>query len=73
MMTFEASGVSCGRMRTAPSRTPTFAPTGLKDWARLSRWVALPSGPIAITNGFADVSRIDSPAARTKSATRNGT
>ena len=27
--------------------------------ARLSRWVALPSGPIAITNGLAEVSRIE--------------
>ena len=57
-------------MSTAPSSTPMFAPTGLKAWARLSRWVALPSGPIAITNGLADVSRIDSPAASTKRAIR---
>ena len=50
-----------------------FAPTGLNAWARLSRCVALSSGPIAITNGLAEVSRIDSPAASTNRATRNGT
>ena len=49
-----------------------FAPTGLNACARFSRWVALSSGPIAIANGFADVSRIDRPAASTNSATRNG-
>ena len=47
-----------------------FAPTGLNDWARLSRWVALSSGPIAMTKGLAEVSRIDSPAASTKRARR---
>ena len=72
MIVFSASDVIAGRMSTAPSRTPMFAPTGLKAWARLSRCVALSSGPIAITNGLADVSRIESPAARTNSATRNG-
>jgi hypothetical protein len=41
-----------------------FAPTGLNDWARFSRWVAFSSGPIAITKGLAEVSRIDRPAAR---------
>ena len=57
-------------MSTAPSSTPMLAPTGLKAWARLSRCVALPSGPIAITKGLADVSRIESPAARTNRARR---
>ena len=47
-----------------------FAPTGLNAWARLSRWVALSSGPIAMTNGLAEVSRMDSPAASTNRATR---
>jgi hypothetical protein len=70
MIVLAASEVICGRMSTAPSRTPTFAPTGLKAWARLSRCVALPSRPIAITNGLADVSRIDRPAASTKRAKR---
>ena len=50
-----------------------FAPTGLNACARFSRWVALCSGPIAIANGLAEVSRIDRPAASTNSATRNGT
>ena len=50
-----------------------FAPTGLKAWARFSRWVALSSGPIAMTKGLAEVSRIDSPAASTNSATRKNT
>ena len=70
MIVLDASEVICGRMSTAPSSTPMFAPTGLNAWARLSRWVALSSGPIAITNGLADVSRIDSPAASTKRARR---
>ena len=47
-----------------------FAPTGLNAWARFSRWVALISGPIAMTNGLAEVSRMDSPAASTNSAMR---
>ena len=70
MIVLDASEVIWGRMSTAPSRTPMFAPTGLNDWARLSRWVALSSGPIAITKGLAEVSRIDSPAARTNRANR---
>ncbi len=49
-----SSGVSPGRMSTAPMSTPMLAPTGLKHWARLSRWVALPRGPIARTNGLAE-------------------
>jgi hypothetical protein len=32
--------------------------------------VAFSSGPMAMANGFADVSRIESPAAMTKSAAR---
>ena len=47
-----------------------FAPTGLNACARFSRWVALISGPIAITKGLAEVSRMESPAASTNSATR---
>ena len=47
-----------------------FAPTGLNAWARLSRCVAVGSGPMEITNGLADVSRIDRPAASTNSAMR---
>jgi len=47
-----------------------FAPTGLNACAKFNRWVADSSGPIAITNGFAEVSRIDSPAASTNSAHR---
>ena len=72
MITFDGSGVRFGRISTAPSRTPMFAPTGLKACARFSRWVAVSSGPIAIANGLAEVSRIDKPAASTNSATRNG-
>ena len=59
-------------MTIAPSRTPMFAPTGLNAWARFSLWVALSSGPIAMTKGFAEVSRIDSPAASTNRAIRKG-
>jgi hypothetical protein len=70
MMTFDASEVSDGRMSSAPSSTPMFAPTGLNAWARLSRCVAEFSGPIAMTNGLAEVSRIDKPAASTKRASR---
>jgi len=72
MITLAGSGVRFGRISTAPSSTPMFAPTGLNACARFSRWVALSSGPIAIANGFAEVSRIDRPAASTNSATRNG-
>ena len=70
MIVLDASEVMLGRMITAPSSTPMFAPTGLNACARLSRCVALSSGPIAITNGFAEVSRIDRPAASTNSASR---
>jgi hypothetical protein len=73
MIVLAASDVIWGRMTTAPSSTPMFAPTGLNDCARLSRCVALCSGPIAMTNGLAEVSRIESPDASTKSATRKGT
>ena len=47
-----------------------LAPTGLNDWARLSRRVAVSSGPIAMAKGLAEVSRIDSPAASTNRAAR---
>lgn len=47
-----------------------FVPSGLNAWARLSRLVAVSSGPRESTYGFADVSRIEQPAAIAKSATR---
>src|SRR3954447_19467289 len=72
MITFAGSGVRLGGLRPGGAARPMFAPTGLNAWARFSRWVALSSGPIAIANGLADVSRIDRPAARTNSAARNG-
>ena len=71
MIVLLSSGVRLGRMSTAPMSTPRLAPTGLNDCARLSRWVALASSPIAMTKGLAEVSRIESPAASTKSASRN--
>ena len=61
---------SLGRMSVAASRTPMFVPSGLKACARLSRLVAVSSGPIESTYGFAEVSRIEQPAAIAKSATR---
>ena len=54
-----------------PSSTPMLAPTGLNDCARLSRRVPVSSGPIAMTNGLAEVSRMDRPAASTNRAIKN--
>ncbi len=54
-----------------PSSTPMLAPTGLNDWARFSRRVAVSSGPIAMAKGLAEVSRMDRPAASTNSAIKN--
>ena len=71
MMDFAVSGVRCGRISTAPMSTPRFAPIGLKACARLSLRVEVASSPIAITKGFAEVSRMDSPAARVNNASRN--
>ena len=48
-----------------------FVPTGLNAWARLSRRVAVASEPSEMTYGFAEVSRIEQPAAIANSATRN--
>src|ERR1700730_7090625 len=59
-----------GRTEGGARKTPMLVPTGLKAWARFSRRVALPSGPMEMMKGFAEVSRIDSPAASAKSATR---
>ncbi len=48
-----------------------FVPTGLNAWARFKRRVAVLSAPSDITYGFADVSRIEQPAAIANRATRN--
>ena len=48
-----------------------FVPTGLNAWARFNRRVAVLSGPSEMTYGFAEVSRIEQPAAIANRATRN--
>ena len=60
-----------GRMRVAASSTPMFVPTGLNACAKLSRRVAVSSGPSESTYGLAEVSRIEQPAAIANRATRN--
>ena len=64
------AGFIFGKTRTAASRTPRLVPSGLNDCARLSRLVAVPSGPIAMANGLAEVSRTERPAARMNRAMR---
>lgn len=61
---------SFGRMSVAASSTPMFVPRGLKAWARLRRRVADSSGPIEMTKGFAEVSRMEHPAAMANRAPR---
>ena len=48
-----------------------FVPTGLNACARFRRRVAVRSGPSEMTYGFAEVSRIEQPAAIANRATRN--
>ena len=50
---------SFGRISVAASSTPMFVPTGLNACAKLSRRVAVSSGPSDSTYGLADVSRMD--------------
>jgi hypothetical protein len=60
-----------GRINVEASRTPILVPSGLNACAKFNRRVAVDSGPSAITYGFAEVSRIEHPAAIANSATRN--
>jgi hypothetical protein len=61
---------SLGRIKVEASSTPMFVPTGLNAWAKLRRRVAVDSGPSERTYGFADVSRIEQPAAIANRAMR---
>ena len=62
---------SLGRISVEASSTPMFVPTGLNAWARFRRRVAVASEPSDMTYGFAEVSRIEQPAAIANRATRN--